>query len=236
MNDTDRNPLETFRKINTDGTRCLANAAAAAGVRRFIFISSIKVNGEATVRRAFTADDTPTPEDAYGISKYEAEQSLWQVADRSGMEVCVIRPPLVYGPGVKGNFQRLVSWVKSGVPLPFGAIQNHRSLVSVYNLRDLIMRCITSDAARGKVFLVSDGSDMSIGELIRQLGAAIGCPTRLISMPPLFLKFMFTVAGRQNEFERLCGSLQVDIEQTCSLLDWQPPVSVPDGLQRMMSR
>ncbi|MDH3513235.1 MAG: SDR family oxidoreductase [Gammaproteobacteria bacterium] len=236
LNDSEENALSAYREINSAGTRSLAAAAAEAGIRRFIFVSSIKVNGEVNSGQPFTADDIPLPKDAYGISKLEAEQSLWQIANQSGMEVCIIRPPLVYGPGVKGNFQRLVRLVRSGIPLPFGAVQNHRSLVSVYNLRDLIIRCITSEAASGKVFLVSDGIDMSIGGLISRLGAALGCPARLIPVPPGLLRMVFTLLGRKMEFERLCGSLQVDIEETCRLLNWHPPVSVDAGLQRTVSQ
>ena len=236
LDDSESDALNAYRTINADGTRALADAAARAGVRRFIFISSIKVNGESTTDKPFLPDDEPLPSDPYGISKLEAEQSLWTISQRTGMEICVIRPPLVYGPRVRGNFQRLVKLIETGLPLPFGAVRNRRSFVSIYNLCDLIIRCIDAEAARGKVFLVSDGNDMSVGELIREIAGAIDRPARLIGVPPALLRFVFSAIFRRREYDRLCGSLQVDIEETCQLLDWRPPMSVPDSLRYSFSQ
>jgi nucleoside-diphosphate-sugar epimerase len=235
LNESLKDPLPLYREVNTEGTRRLADAAAAARVRRFIFVSSIKVNGESTADQPYTADDDPAPEDAYGISKWEAEKALWEVAGQSGMEVCVIRPPLIYGPGVKGNLRRLIRLVKSGLPIPLGAVQNLRSLVSVYNLHDLIIRCVEHPAASGRTFLISDGEDLSISDLLRKLSREMDCSLRLLPVPPTLLKLALTLLGRKRDFERLCGSLQVDITAAKTILDWQPPVHVDDGVRRMLT-
>ena len=235
MKETAARPLDAFRHINTEGTRALAEAAAAAGVRRFIFLSSIKVNGEFTEKRPFRPDDVPSPQDAYGTSKLEGENVLWEIRRQAGMEVCVIRPPLVYGPGVKGNFSRLVSLIKAGVPLPFLAVKNRRSLVSIYNLADLICRCIDSRGADGEVLLVSDGEDISTAELIRELSAAMGRPSRLVYIPTGILRLILATVGREREYQRLCGSLQVDISATRRLLDWAPPLSVTESLRKSVA-
>lgn len=223
--------LDDYRPLNVEGTRTLARAALRAGVRRFVFLSSIKVNGERTGERAFTADDSPAPEDAYGISKWEAEQALRDVVCDSGLEVVVVRPPLVYGPGVKANFARLVRWVRGGVPLPFGAVDNRRSLVALPNLVDLLVRCVHAPEAAGRTFLVSDGVDVSTPGLIREIAAAMGRRARLWPVPLAALRLVGRMTGRGAEIERLCASLQVDIAETRRVLDWTPPVTMREALR-----
>ncbi len=233
MQEAAADPLAEFRRVNVQGTLNLARQAAAAGVRRFVFISSIKVNGEATqLGCPFTADDTPAPLDAYGVSKMEAEQRLREIAVQTGMEVVIIRPPLVYGPGVKANFAAMVRWLKRGVPLPLGAIHNQRSLVALDNLVDLIVTCLTHPAAANQTFLVSDGEDVSTTELLRRMGQALGRPARLMPVPGGWLKLAATMVGKQDVAQRLCGSLQVDIEKTRRLLGWAPPISLDEGLRQ----
>lgn len=233
MNETATNPLAAFRQVNVQGTLNLARQAASAGVRRFVFISSIKVNGEATQPgHPFTADAAPAPLDAYGISKMEAEQGLRDIAAETGMEVVIIRPPLVYGPGVKANFAAMMRWLQRGVPLPLGAIPNQRSLVALDNLVDLIVTCLTHPAAANQTFLVSDGEDVSTTELLRRMGQAMGCPARLIPVPAGILKLAAALVGKRDMAQRLCGSLQVDIEKTRTLLSWQPPLTLDQGLKK----
>lgn len=234
MRDRAANPLAEFRRVNVDGTAHLARRAAAAGVRRFVFLSSIKVNGEETSPgRPYRADDPPAPRDPYGVSKHEAEQALQRVANASGMEVVVVRPVLVYGPAVKGNMRSLLRLLGRGVPLPFGAISNWRSLVALDNLVDLITVVLTHPAAPGQTFLISDGEDLSTPALLTRMGAALGRPARLLSVPPRLLIAAARLSGRSALAARLCGSLQVDIEKTRALLHWAPPVSVDEGLRRM---
>jgi nucleoside-diphosphate-sugar epimerase len=235
MVETGGDPLSAYRSSNVEGTRRLAQAAAEAGVKRLIFVSSIKVNGERTEGRPFHAFDTPNPEDAYGISKAEAEQVLKDIGARTGLEVCIIRPPLVYGPGVKGNFSRLMKLIEKGVPLPFGAVRNQRSLVSLDNLCDLIIRCIAHPKAAGQTFLVSDGEDLSTPELLTRMGEAMRRPAKLIPFPLTLLRLGFALIGRGREYERLTGSLQVDIEHTRRTLAWSPPLSVSESLRRVVS-
>jgi nucleoside-diphosphate-sugar epimerase len=233
MNDTSTDPLAEFRKVNVAGTLNLARQAAAAGVTRFVFISSIKVNGETTqLGSPFTADDAPAPLDAYGVSKMEAEQGLHEIASQTGMDVVIIRPPLVYGPGVKANFAAMMRWLRHGVPLPLGAIHNQRSLVALDNLVDLIVTCLTHSAAANQTFLVSDGEDVSTTELLRRMGQAMGHPARLVPVPAGLLKLAATMVGKRDVAQRLCGSLQVDIEKTRRLLDWTPPLSLDQGLKK----
>lgn len=233
MKDEVPDPLAEYRRVNVDGTLNLARQAVAAGVKRFIFISSIKVNGETTaLGRPFTADAVPAPEDPYGISKLEAEQGLMQIAAETGMEVVIIRPPLVYGPGVKGNFASMIKLVENGMPLPFGAVDNKRSLVGIDNLVDLIIRCIDHPAAANQVFLAGDGADLSTTELLRGVGRAMGKPARLIPVPSGILQLGATLLGKKVMAQRLLGSLQVDISKTCELLDWKPPYTVEEGLRR----
>jgi nucleoside-diphosphate-sugar epimerase len=233
MNDTASDPLTAFRQVNVDGTLNLARQAAAAGVRRFIFISSIKVNGEGTpLGMPYFADGQPAPADPYGISKMEAEQGLRALAVETGLEVVIIRPPLVYGPGVKANFLSMMRWLHKGVPLPFGAIHNRRSLVALDSLVDLIVTCIDHPAAANQTFLVSDGEDISTSELLRRMGTALGKPARLLPVPSWLLETGAAMLGKQALAQRLCGSLQVDISKTRELLNWAPPVSVDEALRK----
>lgn len=232
MKETAADSLAAFRQVNVDGTLNLARQAAAAGVRRFIYISSIKVNGETSLPgRPLRADDAPAPQDAYGISKYEAEQGLFELATSSGMEVVVVRPVLVYGPGVKANFHSMMRWVQRGVPLPFGKVDNRRSLVSLGNLVDLIIACIDHPRAANQVFIASDGDDVSLPRLLRALGHALGRPARLLPVPVALLKLAACVLGRGDLAQRLLGSLQVDITKNRELLGWVPPFSLDQGLQ-----
>jgi UDP-glucose 4-epimerase len=231
MNDQSSDPLAEFRQVNVAGTLNLARQAAAAGVRRFIFLSSIKVSGEGTAPgAAYKADDVPAPMDPYGISKMEAEQGLRALAAETGMEVVIIRPVLVYGPGVKANFLSMMRWLNKGVPLPFGAIYNKRSLVALDNLVDLIVTCIDHPAAANQTFLVSDGEDLSTSELLRRMGVALGKSARLLPVPSGLLAQGARLLGKEALAQRLCGSLQVDISKTRELLGWTPPVSVDEAL------
>jgi UDP-glucose 4-epimerase len=227
MNDSESDPLAAFRKVNVDGTLNLARQAVAAGVRRFVFVSSIKVNGEATeLGQPYRADDVPAPGDPYGVSKMEAEQGLRELAAQTGLEVVVIRPVLVYGPGVKANFMTMMRWLDKGVPLPFGAIDNRRSLVALDNLVDLVATCVTHPAAANQTFLVSDGEDLSTTGLLRRMAQALDKSARLLPVPAWMLRAGASLLGKSALSQRLCGSLQVDISKTRELLAWQPPVSV----------
>ena len=233
MNDQSSDPLAEFRQVNVEGTLNLARQAAVVGVKRFIFVSSIKVNGEGSAPGAsYKADDIPGPMDPYGISKMEAEQGLRAIAAETGMEVVIIRPVLVYGPGVKANFLSMMRWLYRGVPLPFGAIDNRRSLVALDNLVDLIVTCIDHPAAANQSFLVSDGEDLSTTELLGKMAAALGKPARLLPVPSWLLEAGAAMLGKQALVQRLCGSLQVDISKTRELLGWTPPVSVDEALRR----
>jgi nucleoside-diphosphate-sugar epimerase len=233
MDDTAADPLTEFRSVNVAGTLNLARQAAAAGVERFVFISSIKVSGEQTILDAcFMADDAPVPEDPYGISKWEAEQCLQKLARETCMEVVIIRPPLVYGPGVKGNFASMIKLVGRGLPLPLGAVHNKRSLVALDNLVDLIITCIDHPGAANETFLVSDGEDLSTTQLLQGVAEAMGKPSRLIPVPVNLLQFGATLLGKKAVAQRLLGSLQVDINHTQKCLNWTPPLTVKQGLQR----
>ncbi len=225
-----------YRRVNTEGTRRLAEAAAIAGVRRFIFISSIKVLGEATSPGVpFRHDSRPDPIDPYGQSKWEAEQALWSISEQSGLQVAVIRPPLVYGPGVGANFLRLMRWIESGMPLPLASVSNLRSLVSVDNLVDLVAVCLTHPDAAGETFLASDGHDLSTPDLVAALGHAMGVHPRLWPAPVGLMRLAGRLTGRAGTVERLVQSLQVDIGHTCQHLGWTPPVSVEEGLARTVA-
>ena len=233
MQEAAHDPLGAFRAVNVAAALRLAEAAAAAGVRRFIFISSIKVNGEATLLGApYTAEAQPAPADPYGISKLEAESGLRALAAATGLEVVIIRPPLVYGPGVKANFLSMMRWLYKGVPLPFGAIHNRRSLVALDNLVDLLVTCIDHPGAANQTFLVSDGEDLSTSELLRRMGVALGRPARLLPVPSRLLDVGAVMLGKTALAQRLCGSLQVDIGKTRELLNWTPPVSVDEALRK----
>ncbi|MFI9655243.1 SDR family oxidoreductase [Guyparkeria sp. GHLCS8-2] len=233
MKDTSADPLAEFRRVNVDGTLALARQAAGAGVRRFVFVSSIKVNGEETSKgEQFHGNDTPAPKDLYGISKREAEDGLFAVSRETGMEVVIVRPPMVYGAGVKGNFASMMRWVSKGVPLPLGAVNNSRSLVALDNLVDLVTTCIDHPAAANQVFLVSDGEDLSTTDLLRRVGKAMDRPARLMPVPPRLLEAAAAMLGKRDAARRLLGSLQVDISKTRNVLGWEPPISVDEGLRR----
>jgi len=233
ISDISADPLTEFRRINVDGTAGLARQAAAAGVHRFVFVSSIKVNGEFTKAECpFRADDPPAPEDPYGVSKHEAEQILRHIAADTGMEVVIIRPPLVYGPGVKANFESMMRWLKRGVPLPLGSLtQNKRSMVALGNLVDFISICLSHPAAANQTFLVSDGEDISTTDLLQRAAAALGVNVRLFSVPPILLKSIAKLCGKEAVYQRLCGSLQIDMTKSQQLLHWKPPLSVKKGLR-----
>ncbi|MBP59139.1 MULTISPECIES: UDP-glucose 4-epimerase family protein [Idiomarina] len=224
-------PLSEYRKINVDGTLNLAREAASAGVRRFIFISSIGVNGNIN-QRPFTEEDRPNPSEFYAQSKWEAEQGLWEIGKETGMEIVIIRPPLVYGPGAPGNFGALTRWVEKGIPLPLGAIRNQRSLVAIDNLVDLIVTCVEHPNAANQVFLAGDGEDLSTTELLKGVAQAMGRPSRLIPVPEGALMFGATLLGKKGVAQRLLGSLQVDISKARQLLGWKPPVTVIEGLTK----
>ena len=233
MHEGAENPLEEFRKVNVAGTEHLATAAAASGAKRFVYVSSIGVNGvQSPPGKVFSEADKPNPHNAYALSKWEAEQGLLRIAARTGMEVVIIRPPLVYGPDAPGNFGSLMRWLQRGVPLPLGAIHNQRSLVALDNLVDLIVTCLTHPAAANQTFLVSDGEDVSTTELLRRMGRAMGCPARLVPVPASWLKLAATLVGKQDMAKRLCSSLQVDIAKTRDLLGWRPPLSLDQGLKK----
>lgn len=234
MTEGTEDPLARFRHINVAGSLNLAAQAAAAGVRRFVFVSSIKVNGESTMEhRPYTASDSPAPQDPYGVSKAEAEHGLRQIALSTGMEVVIVRPPLVYGPGVKANFASLMRALQRGLPLPLGAVtHNRRSLVALDNLVDLLLTCVDHPAAAHQTFLASDGEDLSTAELLRRMGLAMGRPARLLPVPPALLKLGAMAIGKADMAQRLLGSLQVDITHTRKTLDWTPPIGVDEGLRR----
>lgn len=233
MEDAAKDPLEAYREVNTYGTINLARQAAKAGVKRFVFISSIKVNGESTLdKKPFYYDDAHSPEDYYGESKSEAESALFSLSKQTGIEVVVIRPTLVYGPGVKANFAFLMSLVQKGIPLPFGCISdNRRSFVSVRNLVDLIDTCLTHTNAANQVFLVSDDHDMSTSEMVAQMAKALGKPQWQIPVPQWSYKLVGKLFSKQNVVDRLLGSLQVDITHTKETLNWTPPQTLEAGFQ-----
>lgn len=233
MHDQAVDPLAACRRVNVEGTLRLARQAIDAGVRRFVYLSSIKVNGEHTdAGQPFRADDHVTPNDPYGISKLEAEKGLRALAAGSGLQVVILRPPLVYGPGVRANFRSMMGWLRRGLPLPLGAVNNRRSLIALDNLCDLIAICTQHPAATGQTFLASDGEDVSTPELLLRLGAALGTPARLLPLPAGLLQRLLVILGQRSVAQRLCASLQVDIGPTRALLGWQPPLSLDEGLRR----
>jgi nucleoside-diphosphate-sugar epimerase len=231
MNPTAGDRIE-YERTNAAGTERLALAAAQAGVKRFIYLSSIKVNGESSGDRAFRADDLPQPADSYAQSKLRAEQSLAAIEAASGMSVAVVRSPLVYGPGVRANFLRLLSLAHSGLPIPLASIANARSMVSVWNLCDLISTLLRHERPAHGVFLVADGEDVSTAELIRRLANFMQRPARLIAIPAWALRTMAVLAGRRSELSKLCASLAIDISETRARLNWSPPVTLDAGLER----
>ena len=235
MKDNAPDPLEAYRQVNVRGTLNLARQAVCAGVSRFVFVSSIKVNGESTAQgQSFKADATPAPLDAYGYSKMEAEAGLRELSAQTGMELVIVRPPLVYGPGVKANFASMMRWIDHDLPLPLplGRIHNARSMVALDNLVDLLITCLDHPAAIGQIFLVSDGQDVSTTDLLRRTAKAMGKTAMLFPVPVKWLEWVATLLGKRAEVQRLCGSLQVDIEKTRRLLGWQPPLSLDQGLKK----
>lgn len=235
MHDKSSDPLAEFREVNVQGTLELARQAVAAGARRFVYVSSVKVNGESTCPgQAFLESDSPKPQDDYGISKHEAEQGLRQLALETGLEVVIVRPPLVYGPGVKANFAALMRAVQKGWPLPLGAVKNRRSLVALDNLTDFIRTVITHPAAANQIFLISDGHDLSTAELIRAIADAAHTRARLIAVPLWMLELAGRFSGKTQTVERLCGNLQVDCSKARNRLGWVPVVSVQEGLRRVI--
>jgi len=230
-------PIENagqYTATNAEGTACLATAAARSGARRLLFLSSVKVNGEES-NRAYTAHDEPEPQGAYAQSKWLAEQRLNEIAARTGMETVIVRPPLVYGPGVRANFLRLMRWVAAGYPLPLGSVVNRRSLVSVWNLCDLLVHALEVPAAANATWLVSDGDDLSTPDLVRRIASAMHRPARLFPVPESVLRTLGKLTGQQAAVSRLCGSLRVDIEPTRTVLGWSPITSVEEGLSRTVA-
>jgi nucleoside-diphosphate-sugar epimerase len=235
MNDDAMDPLQAYRDVNVHGTLNLARQAAQVGVKRFVFVSSIKVNGEATQPcQPFTADQAPAPLDPYGVSKLEAEQGLREIEAQTGMEVVIVRPPLVYGPGVKANFASMMRWVARGIPLPLGAIHNARSMVALDNLVDLLMTCLKHPGAAGQTFLVSDGEDVSTTNLLFRAAQAMEKKIFLLPVPVFWLMAAATLLGKRDVAQRLCGSLQVDMSKTRRLLGWVPPLTLDQGLKRVV--
>lgn len=233
MQDDATDPLHAYREVNVNGTLNLARQAAQAGVRRFVFVSSIKVNGETTQPgHPFTADEVPSPLDPYGVSKLEAELGLREIEAQTGIQVVIVRPPLVYGPGVKANFASMIRWVARCIPLPLGTIHNARSMVALDNLVDLLVTCLTHPAAAGQTFLVSDGQDVSTTELLRRTANAMGKKALLLPVPASVLELGASLLGKRAVAQRLCGSLQVDINKTRRLLGWNPPLTLDQGLKQ----
>ena len=233
MRELSSDPLAEFRRVNVEGTVNLARQAVRAGVRRFIFISSIHVNGPETLLKPFTPEDVAAPSSPYALSKYEAESALRLLSKETGLELVVIRPPLIYGPGVKGNFESMIRWIERGIPLPLGAIHNKRSLVDLDNIIDLILVCLQHPGASNQTFLVSDGEDLSTTELLRRLGQALNKPIRLIPVPAVLLRAGALLTGKSDIAQKLVGSLQVDDSHTRKMLTWSPPISVREGLRRV---
>lgn len=233
MKESIESPIDAYRAVNTCGTLNLARQAAKNGVKRFVFISSIKVNGEFTPSDApFISQSNQVPTDPYGLSKYEAEKGLWDIAQETGLEVVVIRPPLVYGPEVKANFYSMMRWVEKGLPLPLGAIRNQRSLVFLDNLVDLILTCCTHPNAKGETFLVSDGYDVSTSQLLDSVSKAMGRPNRMLPIPMSWINFAARLIGKPQISQKICGNLQVDISHTEETLRWKPPYSFEYGIQK----
>lgn len=231
MHDKVANPLLEYRNINVNATIALAKLAAKQGIKRFIFLSTVKVNGESTSNKPFNEFDLPHPQDAYAISKWEAEEALKKISKDTGMELVIIRSPLAYGPNVKANFLKMIQYVKRGIPLPLGAIQNKRSLIGIDNLVDFIVTIICHPKAANHTFLISDDEDISTTDLLRRIGKHIGKPARLIPLHPRILSFLLTILGRQDFGDRLLGSLEVDITKAKKLLAWSPPKTLDEGLR-----
>ena len=230
MKESSCDPLQEFRRVNVDGTKALARAAAEAGVRRFIFVSTIKVNGDATSGEPFNVDMPPAPQDAYAISKWEAEEALRSVAAESGLEVVIVRPPLVYGPGVGGNFLRLMSLVDRALPLPWPKRENCRSMIGAENLADFLVRCVDRPKAAGQSFLVKDSEDISTCELISRLARLLGRPVRLIPVPESLIRLAAGLTMKKEAAGRILDSLVIDSDRAQQLLEWVPPLTLDEGL------
>ena len=229
--------LDTYSLANINGTKYLAEQAVEAGVKRLVFLSSVKVNGETThqnTKQKLSHKDTPNPNDYYAISKLEAEKALWDISLRTGLEVVVVRLPLVYGYGVKGNLARLIKLVKSRIPLPLSLVKNQRSMIGIDNLVDLLIRCIDHPEASGKTFLASDGEDLSTPELVKLIASSMGKKANLFPFPISILKFLGSVFRRREEINRLVGSLRLDNSYTKEILNWTPPITVEEGIRRMV--
>ena len=232
MQDDAADPLEAFRRVNVAGTEQLARSAAASGVKRFVFVSSIKVNGEETKgEQAFCETDSPAPQDPYGVSKREAEEALRRVADETGMEIVIVRPPLLYGSEVKGNFAQMLRMLGKGIPLPLARVHNARSLIYIGNMVDALILCATHPAAAGQTYLVSDGEDVSTSELLRILAVSMGHPARLFPFPVALLRLAGRLTGRSGQLDRLLGSLRVDSGKIRRELNWIPPYTLQQGLR-----
>lgn len=232
MRESATDPLAEFLKVNLHGTSNLARQAACSGAKRLVYVSSIKVNGEQTsATQSFTELDEPSPQDFYGISKWQAEQALWRIAQETGLEIVVVRPPLVYGPDVKGNFAQMLAVAAKYIPLPFASVHNRRSLIYLGNLVDALIVCSTHPVATGQTYLVCDGEDVSTPDLLRQLRDAMGYPAHLLPFPPSWLRTLGKLSGKSDHVERLLGSLQVDSGKIRRDLNWVPPYTLQQGLQ-----
>lgn len=230
MAESAADPLAEFRNANVEGTKCLAESAVRAGVKRFVYVSSVKVNGEETAQ-PYNELDEPNPQDAYGVSKWEAEQILHKISAETGLEVVIVRPPLVYGVGVKGNFARMIKALQRGLPLPLASIKNLRSFIYVENLVDALVLCAAHPSAAGKIYLVSDGQDISTPDLLKKLSVAMGHSLWLLPCPPALIDILGRLLGKSDQVDRLLGSLQVDISKIRRELGWQPLFSLDEGLK-----
>jgi UDP-glucose 4-epimerase len=230
MQDDTVDPLKEYRRVNVGGTEALARAAANQGVRRMVFVSTAKVNGESTSGRSFTEGDPPDPQDPYAVSKWEAEEALRSVAARTGLEVAIVRPPLVYGPGVRANFLRLMRLVERGIPLPLPDTKNRRSLIGVENLADFLVRCVSHPGAANETFMVSDGEDVSTRELIARLARALGGSARFLPVPEFAVRLAARLVGKEAAVDRLLGSLVISSDKARQTLGWEPPVALDSGL------
>ena len=230
--------FDSYQSTNIDGTTHLTEQAVVSGVKRLVFLSTVKVNGENTdqgnAKEKFLHQDNPNPQDLYSISKLEAEKVLWKYSAKTELEIVVIRLPLVYGYGVKGNLARLIKLVRSGIPIPLSLVKNQRSMIGIDNLVDLLVKCIDHPEASGKIFLASDGEDLSTPQLIKLIASSMGKKANLFPIPVYMLKFLASIFGRREEMNRLVGSLRVDNSYTKEILNWTPPVSVEEGIRRMV--
>ena len=235
MNETATSPLESYRRTNVQGTLNLAQKAVKSGVKRFIYLSSIKVNGEQTTTRPFKPNDKFNTDDHYGLSKYEAEQALLKLSEQTGLEVVIIRPVLIYGPNVKANFKSMVALARKKLPLPIGCLGNKRSMVSVYNLADFIHTCLIHPNASGEIFLVSDQDDISVKQLFEKLAYHQNNKLLMLSVPKSLISLLASLVGKEAVASRLCSELVVDTSKNTKLLDWTAPYSVDASLEKMFN-